>query len=76
SALHYSHEENILNTLMYVGKDGKEIFCMPIPDALLIGAIKSAPYYSSYLEHIIEYQCYMNEEHDKADDKSLEPSSS
>ncbi|GJX20268.1 retrovirus-related pol polyprotein from transposon TNT 1-94 [Tanacetum coccineum] len=26
SALHYSHEENILNTLRYVGKDGREIF--------------------------------------------------
>ncbi|GJU32699.1 retrovirus-related pol polyprotein from transposon TNT 1-94 [Tanacetum coccineum] len=26
SALHYSHEENILNILRYVGKDGREIF--------------------------------------------------
>ncbi|GKA63476.1 retrovirus-related pol polyprotein from transposon TNT 1-94 [Tanacetum coccineum] len=26
SALHYSHEENVLNTLRYVGKDGREIF--------------------------------------------------
>ncbi|GKC42113.1 retrovirus-related pol polyprotein from transposon TNT 1-94 [Tanacetum coccineum] len=25
-ALYYSHEENILNTLRYVGKDGREIF--------------------------------------------------
>ncbi|GJR30284.1 hypothetical protein Tco_1106516 [Tanacetum coccineum] len=76
SALHYSHEENILNTLRYVRKDGREIFGMPIPDALLTDAIKSAPYYSSYFKHVTEYQRYLNEEHDKADDKSLEPASS
>ncbi|GJX37541.1 hypothetical protein Tco_0250844 [Tanacetum coccineum] len=76
SALHYSHEENILNTLRYVEKDGREIFGMPIPDALLTDAIKSTPYYSSYLEHVTEYQRYLNEEHDKADDKSPEPTSS
>ncbi|GJY11882.1 hypothetical protein Tco_0381191, partial [Tanacetum coccineum] len=46
---HYSYKENILNTLKYVGKDGREIF---------------------------EYQRYLNEEHDKADDKSPEPASS
>ncbi|GJZ87505.1 retrovirus-related pol polyprotein from transposon TNT 1-94 [Tanacetum coccineum] len=76
SALHYSHEENILNTLRYVGKDGRDIFGMPIPDALLTDAIKSAPYYISYLEHATEYQRYLNEEHDKADDKSPKPASS
>ncbi|GKD57197.1 hypothetical protein Tco_1290584, partial [Tanacetum coccineum] len=76
SALHYSHEENILNTLRYVGKDGMEIFGMSILDALLTDAIKSAPYYSSYLEHVTEYQHYLNEEHDKADDKSTKPASS
>ncbi|GKC09285.1 hypothetical protein Tco_1000895, partial [Tanacetum coccineum] len=54
-------------------KDGREIFGMPIPDALLTDAIKSAPYYSSYLEHVTEYQRYLNEEHNKADDKSPEP---
>ncbi|GJZ51060.1 retrovirus-related pol polyprotein from transposon TNT 1-94 [Tanacetum coccineum] len=75
-ALHYSHEENILNTLGYVRKDGRETFGMPIPDALLTDAIKSAPYYNSYLEHVTEYQRYLNEEHDKAGDKSLEPASS
>nr|GEV53235.1 retrovirus-related Pol polyprotein from transposon TNT 1-94 [Tanacetum cinerariifolium] len=26
SPLHYSHDKNVLNTLMYVGKDGREIF--------------------------------------------------
>ncbi|GJS89437.1 retrovirus-related pol polyprotein from transposon TNT 1-94 [Tanacetum coccineum] len=60
----------------YVGKDGREIFGMPIPDALLTESIKNAPYYSSYLEHVIEYQLYLNEEHDKADDKSPKPASS
>ncbi|GJX14593.1 retrovirus-related pol polyprotein from transposon TNT 1-94 [Tanacetum coccineum] len=75
-ALHYSHKENILNTLGYVGKDSREIFGMPIPDALLTDAIKSPPYYNSYLEHVTEYQRYLNEEHNKADDKSPEPASS
>ncbi|GJZ45998.1 retrovirus-related pol polyprotein from transposon TNT 1-94 [Tanacetum coccineum] len=58
-----------------VRKDGREIFGMPIHNALLTNAIKSAPYYSSYLEHVTEYQRYLNEEHDKADDKSPEPAS-
>ncbi|GJY61869.1 hypothetical protein Tco_0462526, partial [Tanacetum coccineum] len=51
SPLHYSHEESILNTLMFVGKDGREIFSMPIPDALLTDEIKGAPYYNDYQEH-------------------------
>nr|GEU80664.1 hypothetical protein [Tanacetum cinerariifolium] len=42
SPLHYSHEEYVLNTLGFVGKDGREIFGMPIPDALLIDEIKGA----------------------------------
>ncbi|GJW86438.1 hypothetical protein Tco_0161778 [Tanacetum coccineum] len=54
-------------------QDGREIFGMPILDALLTDAIKSASYYNSYLEHVTEYQRYLNEEHDKADDKSPEP---
>ncbi|GJY55257.1 hypothetical protein Tco_0454372 [Tanacetum coccineum] len=40
SPLYYSHEESILNTLRFVGKDGREIFGMPIPDALLTDEIK------------------------------------
>ncbi|GJU55209.1 hypothetical protein Tco_1228923 [Tanacetum coccineum] len=39
SPLHYSHEESILNTLRFVGKDGREIFGMSIPDAILSDAI-------------------------------------
>ncbi|GJR05936.1 retrovirus-related pol polyprotein from transposon TNT 1-94 [Tanacetum coccineum] len=46
SPLHYSHEESILNTLRFVGKDGREIFGMSIPDALLTDEIKGAPYYA------------------------------
>ncbi|GJR83418.1 hypothetical protein Tco_0154203 [Tanacetum coccineum] len=76
SALHYSHEENVLNTLRYVGKDGREIFGMPIPDTLLTDTIKRAPYYNGYLEHVAEYQRYLDEEHDKADDKTPKPTSS
>ncbi|GJT75568.1 hypothetical protein Tco_1042293 [Tanacetum coccineum] len=37
----------LIPNVRYVGKDGKEIFGMPIPDALLTDAIKSAPYYSN-----------------------------
>ncbi|GJT14929.1 retrovirus-related pol polyprotein from transposon TNT 1-94 [Tanacetum coccineum] len=44
--LHHSHYESILNTLKFVGKDGREIFGMPIPDALLIDGIKGAPFYA------------------------------
>ncbi|GJR93209.1 retrovirus-related pol polyprotein from transposon TNT 1-94 [Tanacetum coccineum] len=76
SALHYSYEENVLNTLRYVGKDGREIFGMPIPNALLTNTIKRAPYYNGYLEHVAEYQRYLDEEHDKADDKTPKPTSS
>ncbi|GJW88054.1 hypothetical protein Tco_0163394 [Tanacetum coccineum] len=50
--LYYSHDENVLNTLRFVGKDGREIFGMPIPDALLTNEIKGAPYYSDYQEHV------------------------
>ncbi|GJU56070.1 retrovirus-related pol polyprotein from transposon TNT 1-94 [Tanacetum coccineum] len=51
SPLHYSHEESILNTLRFVGKDSREVFGMPIPDALLTDEIKGAPYYGDYQEH-------------------------
>nr|GEY24543.1 copia protein [Tanacetum cinerariifolium] len=36
---------------MYVGKDGREIFGMSIPDALLTDEIKEAPNYGEYQEH-------------------------
>ncbi|GKC64794.1 retrovirus-related pol polyprotein from transposon TNT 1-94 [Tanacetum coccineum] len=47
SPLYYSHEESILNTLGFVRTDGREIFGMLIPDALLTDEIKGAPYYKS-----------------------------
>ncbi|GJU05942.1 retrovirus-related pol polyprotein from transposon TNT 1-94 [Tanacetum coccineum] len=60
SPLYYSHEENVLNTLRFVGKDGREIFGMPVPDALLTDEIKGAPYYGEYQEHIAKYQQYLD----------------
>ncbi|GKC65222.1 hypothetical protein Tco_1097820 [Tanacetum coccineum] len=56
SPLHYSHDENVLNTLRFVGKDGREIFGMAIPDALLTDQIKGAPYYKDYQEHVSKYK--------------------
>ncbi|GKF50106.1 hypothetical protein Tco_0143357, partial [Tanacetum coccineum] len=49
----------------FVGKDGREVFGMPIPDALLTDEITSAPYYSRYLEHVAEYQRCLDQEHAK-----------
>ncbi|GJW80421.1 retrovirus-related pol polyprotein from transposon TNT 1-94, partial [Tanacetum coccineum] len=66
SPLHYSHEESILNTLRFVGKDGREIFGMSIPNALLTDEIKGAPYYGYYQEHVAKYQQFLDEERGKA----------
>ncbi|GJT24028.1 retrovirus-related pol polyprotein from transposon TNT 1-94 [Tanacetum coccineum] len=71
SPLHYSHEESILNTLRFVGKDEREVFGMPIPDALLTDEITSAPYYSRYLEHVAEYQRCLDKEHGKAEEEDV-----
>ncbi|GJS41272.1 hypothetical protein Tco_0566315 [Tanacetum coccineum] len=68
SPLHYSHDENVLNTLRFVGKDGREIFGMPIPDALFTGDIKGAPYYDEYLEHVAKYQQHLDAEHGMEDE--------
>ncbi|GJT32570.1 hypothetical protein Tco_0922989 [Tanacetum coccineum] len=59
--------ESILNTLRFVRKDGREIFGMPIPDALLTDEIKGAPYYSDYQEHVAKYQQFLDEERGKAE---------
>ncbi|GJW23054.1 hypothetical protein Tco_0033676 [Tanacetum coccineum] len=61
--LHYSHDDNILGNLRFVRKDGREVFGMSIPDALLTDAIKRAPYYDGYLAHVAEYQQYLDGEH-------------
>ncbi|GJX59503.1 retrovirus-related pol polyprotein from transposon TNT 1-94 [Tanacetum coccineum] len=66
SPLHHSHDESILNTLRFVVKDGREIFGMPIPDALLTDEIKGAPYYGDYQEHVAKYQQFLDEERGKA----------
>ncbi|GKA66025.1 hypothetical protein Tco_0765833 [Tanacetum coccineum] len=71
SPLHYLHEESVLNTLRFVGKDKREAFGMPIPDALLTDEIPSAPYYSRYLEHVGEYQRCLDEEHGKAEEEDV-----
>ncbi|GKB64712.1 retrovirus-related pol polyprotein from transposon TNT 1-94 [Tanacetum coccineum] len=71
SPLHYSHEESVLNTLRFVGKDGREVFGMPIPNALLTDEITSAPYYSRYPKHVAEYQRCLDEEHGKAEEEDV-----
>ncbi|GKC31631.1 retrovirus-related pol polyprotein from transposon TNT 1-94 [Tanacetum coccineum] len=52
--LHYSHDENVLNTLRFVGKDGRAIF--------------GAPYYDEYLEHVAKYQQHLDAEHGMEDE--------
>ncbi|GJY09627.1 retrovirus-related pol polyprotein from transposon TNT 1-94 [Tanacetum coccineum] len=66
--LHYSHDENVMNTLRFIGKDSREIFGMSIPDALLTDEIKGAPYYNDYQEHVAKYQQIMDAEHGKAEE--------
>nr|GEU57931.1 retrovirus-related Pol polyprotein from transposon TNT 1-94 [Tanacetum cinerariifolium] len=41
----------LIPSIRYVRKDGREIFGMPILDALLTDEIKGAPYYGEYQEH-------------------------
>ncbi|GKE13592.1 hypothetical protein Tco_1417143, partial [Tanacetum coccineum] len=56
---------------LFVGKDGREVFGMPIPDALLTDAIKRAPYYGGYLAHVVEYQRYLDGEHGMAEEEAV-----
>nr|GEW56708.1 hypothetical protein [Tanacetum cinerariifolium] len=69
--LHYSYEDNVLGNLKSVGKDGREVFGMPIPDALLTDAIKRAPYYGGCLAHIAKYQRYLDGEHGMAEEEAV-----
>ncbi|GJY20713.1 hypothetical protein Tco_0393279 [Tanacetum coccineum] len=71
SPLHYSHEDYVLGILRSVIKDGREIFGMVIPDALFTDAIKRAPYYGEYLEHVAKYQQYLDEECGKAEEEAV-----
>ncbi|GJR55279.1 retrovirus-related pol polyprotein from transposon TNT 1-94 [Tanacetum coccineum] len=75
SPLHYSHDENVMNTLRFVRKDGREIFGMPIPDALLTNEIKGAPYYEDYQEHVSKYQQILDAERGKAEEGGATESS-
>ncbi|GKA94801.1 reverse transcriptase domain-containing protein [Tanacetum coccineum] len=59
----------------FVGKDGREIFGMPIPDALLTNEIKGAPYYSDYQEHVAKYQQILDAKHGKAEEGGATESS-
>nr|GFC08678.1 hypothetical protein [Tanacetum cinerariifolium] len=58
----------IILSVRYIGKDGREIFGMPIPDALLVDEIKGAPYYGEYQEHVAKYQQYLDAVHGKAEE--------
>nr|GFC41494.1 hypothetical protein [Tanacetum cinerariifolium] len=49
----------------FVGKDDREIFGMPILDALLTNEIKGAPYYDEYQERVAKYQQYLDAEHEE-----------
>nr|GFB49062.1 hypothetical protein [Tanacetum cinerariifolium] len=57
-----------LDEQWFVRKDSKEIYGMPIPDALLTDEIKGAPYYGEYQEHVAKNQQYMDAEHGKAEE--------
>ncbi|GKC53111.1 hypothetical protein Tco_1075856 [Tanacetum coccineum] len=71
SPLHYSYDEIVLGTLRSVGKDGREIFGIPVPDDLLTDEIKKTPYYGEYLEHVAKYQQFLNEECGKAGEEGV-----
>nr|GEV25250.1 retrovirus-related Pol polyprotein from transposon TNT 1-94 [Tanacetum cinerariifolium] len=58
----------LISSVRYVGKDGKEIFGKPTPDALLTDEIKGAPYYGEYQEHVAKYQQYLDDKHGKAEE--------
>ncbi|GKE84146.1 hypothetical protein Tco_1557888, partial [Tanacetum coccineum] len=53
----------LIPSVRFIGKDGREKFGMPIPDAFLTGDIKEAPYYDEYLEHVAKYQQHLDAEH-------------
>nr|GEV42591.1 retrovirus-related Pol polyprotein from transposon TNT 1-94 [Tanacetum cinerariifolium] len=71
SPLHYLHEDNVLGNLKFVGKDGRELFGLPIPDALLTDAIIGAPYYGGYLAYVVEYQLYLDGKHGMAVEEAV-----
>ncbi|GJV75781.1 retrovirus-related pol polyprotein from transposon TNT 1-94 [Tanacetum coccineum] len=56
----------LIPSVRFVGKDGKEIFRMLIPDTLLTNEIKGAPYNEDYQEHVAKYQQILDAERGKA----------
>nr|GEU46773.1 hypothetical protein [Tanacetum cinerariifolium] len=65
----------LIPIVRFVGKDGREIFGLPIPDALLTDEIKGAPCYGEYQEHVAKYQQYLDAEHGKVDEGGATESS-
>nr|GEW67253.1 hypothetical protein [Tanacetum cinerariifolium] len=59
----------LVPNVRFFRKDGREIFDMLIPDAILIDEIKGAPYYGEYQEHVAKYQQYLDAEHGKAEER-------
>ncbi|GJW50655.1 putative reverse transcriptase domain-containing protein [Tanacetum coccineum] len=58
----------LIPSIRFVGKDGREIFGMPIPDALITDDIKGAPYYDEYMEHVAKYQQHLDAKHGMEDE--------
>nr|GFA97673.1 hypothetical protein [Tanacetum cinerariifolium] len=58
----------LILSVRFVKKDGREIFDMSIPNALLIDEIKGAPYYGEYQEHDAKCQQYLDAEHGKVEE--------
>nr|GEU36309.1 copia protein [Tanacetum cinerariifolium] len=65
----------LILSIRYVRNDGREIFGMPIPDALITDEIKGAPYYGKYQEHVAKYQQHLDAEHGKAAERGATESS-
>ncbi|GJZ42924.1 retrovirus-related pol polyprotein from transposon TNT 1-94 [Tanacetum coccineum] len=60
---------------LLIPSDGREIFGMPILDALLTDEIKGAPYYGDYQEHVAKYQQFFDAERGKAEEGGATESS-
>nr|GFD02269.1 hypothetical protein [Tanacetum cinerariifolium] len=65
----------LIPSIRYVGKDGREIFDMPIHDSLLTDEIKKAPYYGEYQEHVAKYQQHLDAKHGKTVERGATESS-
>nr|GFA70369.1 hypothetical protein [Tanacetum cinerariifolium] len=52
----------LIPSVRFVRNEGREIFGMPIPNALLTDEIKGAPYYGEYQEHVANVEDVLVEE--------------